>query len=60
MVGSMIWVGVRYYMNDYAGIDPRVILFNIAWGCFSTIILLASIAVAKAAHGDIKGAGEHV
>ncbi|MEH4626388.1 cellulose synthase (UDP-forming) [Grimontella sp. AG753] len=47
MVGSMIWVGVRYYMNDYAGIDPRVILFNIAWGCFSTIILLASIAVAK-------------
>jgi cellulose synthase (UDP-forming) len=47
MVGSMIWVGVRYYMNDYTGIDPRVILFNIAWGTFSTIILLASIAVAK-------------
>lgn len=47
MVGSMIWVGVRYYMNYYTGIDPRVILFNIAWGCFSTIILLASIAVAK-------------
>jgi cellulose synthase (UDP-forming) len=47
MVGSMMWVGVRYYMNGYAGIDPRVILFNIAWGCFSTIILLASIAVAK-------------
>jgi cellulose synthase (UDP-forming) len=22
MVGSMIWVGVRYYMNGYAGIDP--------------------------------------
>ena len=47
MVGSMIWVGVRYYMDYYTGIDPRVILFNIAWGCFSTIILLASIAVAK-------------
>ena len=47
MVGSMIWVGVRYFMHDYAGIDPRVILFNIAWGCFSSIILLASIAVAK-------------
>jgi cellulose synthase (UDP-forming) len=47
MVGSMIWVGVRYFMHDYAGIDPRVILFNIAWGTFSTIILLASIAVAK-------------
>lgn len=47
MVGSMIWVGVRYYLNDFVGIDPRVILFNIAWGTFSTIILLASIAVAK-------------
>nr|WP_318383909.1 UDP-forming cellulose synthase catalytic subunit [uncultured Enterobacter sp.] len=47
MVGSMMWVGARYFMHDYAGIDPRVILFNIAWGCFSSITLLASIAVAK-------------
>ncbi|MEY8712627.1 cellulose synthase catalytic subunit (UDP-forming) [Mangrovibacter phragmitis] len=47
MVGSMIWVGARYYMGFYTGIDPWVILFNIIWGTFSTITLLASIAVAK-------------
>lgn len=47
MVGSIIWVCVRYVMQDHAGIDPLVILFNLVWGSFSTLILLASIAVAK-------------
>lgn len=44
---SMIWVAVRLALNEYPGIDPRVILFNLAWAGYSVLVLLASIAVAK-------------
>ncbi|NDL61693.1 UDP-forming cellulose synthase catalytic subunit [Acerihabitans arboris] len=44
---SMIWVAVRLGLDDYPGIDPRVILFNLAWAGYSVLVLLASIAVAK-------------
>ncbi|XBS68481.1 UDP-forming cellulose synthase catalytic subunit [Acerihabitans sp. KWT182] len=44
---SMIWVSVRLGLHQYPGIDPRVILFNLAWAGYSLLILLASIAVAK-------------
>ncbi|MFS2221810.1 UDP-forming cellulose synthase catalytic subunit [Pantoea sp. B65] len=47
MAGSMIWVIVRYYFNDFTGVDPWVIILNLTWGSFSLLILLASISVAK-------------
>ncbi len=44
---SMAWVGARFYLNDYVGVDSKVIIFNMVWSTFSIIVLLASIAVAK-------------
>ncbi|PLR54536.1 UDP-forming cellulose synthase catalytic subunit [Chimaeribacter arupi] len=38
---------VRAVAHNYFGVDPKVMALNIGWGCFSVLILLAAIAVAK-------------
>lgn len=48
LLGMGIVAGVvRVVAHGYFNVDPMVVALNIAWACFSVLILLAAIAVAK-------------
>lgn len=47
LIIGISWVVVRYLLNDFQGIDPLVIVLNLAWATYSLFIILASIAVGK-------------
>ncbi|MBU0049595.1 glycosyltransferase family 2 protein, partial [Klebsiella pneumoniae] len=47
LITGISWVVVRYLLNDFQGIDPLVIVLNLAWATYSLFIILASIAVGK-------------
>ena len=47
MLAGIVAGIVRAVAHNYFGVDPKVMALNIGWGCFSVLILLAAIAVAK-------------
>ncbi|MDU6409645.1 MAG: UDP-forming cellulose synthase catalytic subunit [Yersiniaceae bacterium] len=47
MLAGIVAGITRAVAHNYFGVDPKVMALNIGWGCFSVLILLAAIAVAK-------------
>lgn len=47
LLAGIGWGAVRWYWNDYYGVQRDVMSLNLFWGSFSLFILLATIAVAR-------------
>ena len=47
LLAGLGWGAVRWYWNDYYGVQRDVMTLNLFWGGFSLFILLATIAVAR-------------